>query len=127
MFFVKGSPDQQEISPRFVSNATGIRLKIHYSFQLKPSIENTTLEAKLDRILDLLQEQQYTELHKLTGTMTIHEVAYFLSKSVRTIERRIAKGLLRATYKEGNADLFLKKDVVQLYVTEYKKWPRQMP
>jgi len=127
MFFVKGSPDQQEISPRFVSNATGIRLKIHYSFQLKPSIENTTLESKLDRILDLLQEQQYTELHKLTGTMTIHEVAYFLSKSVRTIERRIAKGLLRATYKEGNADLFLKKDVVQLYVTEYQKWPRQMP
>ncbi|APU97848.1 hypothetical protein BV902_17190 [Sphingobacterium sp. B29] len=127
MFFVKGSPDQQEINTHFVSNATGIRLKIHYSFQLKPSIENTTLEAKLDRILDLLQEQQYTELHKLTGTMTIHEVAYFLSKSVRTIERRIAKGLLKATYKEGNADLFLKKDVVQLYVTEYKKWPRQMP
>jgi len=59
--------------------------------------------------------------------MTIHEVAYFLSKSVRTIERRIAKGLLKATYKEGNADLFLKKDVVQLYVTEYRKWPRQMP
>ncbi|WP_333575195.1 hypothetical protein [Sphingobacterium sp.] len=110
-----------------MSNATGIHLKIHYSFQLKPSIENTMLEAKLDRILDLLQEQQYTELHKLTGTMTIHEVAYFLSKSVRTIERRIAKGLLKATYKEGNADLFLKKDVVQLYVTEYKKWPRQMP
>lgn len=127
MFFVKGSPDQQEINPHFVSNATGIRLKIHYSFQLKPSIENTMLEAKLDRILDLLQEQQYTELHQMTGTMTIHEVAYFLSKSVRTIERRIAKGLLKATYKEGNADLFLKKDVVQLYVTEYKKWPRQMP
>ena len=127
MFFVKGSPDQKEINPHFVSNATGIHLKIYYSFQLKPSIENTTLEAKLDRILDLLREQQYTELHKLTGTMTIHEVAYFLSKSVRTIERRIAKGLLKATYKEGNADLFLKKDVVQLYVTEYKKWPRQMP
>jgi len=50
MFFVKGSPDQQEINPHFVSNATGIRLKIHYSFQLKPSIENTPLEAKLDRI-----------------------------------------------------------------------------
>lgn len=127
MFFVKGSPDQQEINPHFVSNATGIHLKIHYSFQLKPSVENTMLEAKLDRILDLLQEQQYTELHQMTGTMTIHEVAYFLSKSVRTIERRIAKGLLKATYKEGNADLFLKKDVVQLYVTEYKKWPRQMP
>ncbi|WP_336835909.1 hypothetical protein [Sphingobacterium siyangense] len=127
MFFVKGSPDQQEINPHFVSNATGIHLKIHYSFQLKPSIENTMLEAKLDRIFDLLQEQQYTELHQMTGTMTIHEVAYFLSKSVRTIERRIAKGLLKATYKEGNADLFLKKDVVQLYVTEYKKWPRQMP
>jgi hypothetical protein len=127
MFFVKGSPDQQEINPHFVSNATGIHLKIHYSFQLKPSIENTMLEAKLDRILDLLQEQQYTELHQMTGTMTIHEVSYFLSKSVRTIERRIAKGLLKATYKEGNADLFLKKDVVQLYVTEYKKWPRQMP
>lgn len=127
MFFIKGSPHQQGINPHFVSNATGIRLKIHYSFQLKSSLENTMLEAKLDRILDLLQEQQYTELHKLTGTMTIHEVAYFLSKSVRTIERRIAKGLLKATYKEGNADLFLKKDVVQLYVTEYKKWPRQMP
>lgn len=127
MFFVKGSPDQKGIIPRFVSNATGIHLKIHYSFQLKPSIGYTPLEAKLDRILGLLQEQHYTELHKLTGTMNIHEVAYFLSKSVRTIERRIAKGLLKAAYKEGNADLFLKKDVVQLYVTEYKKWPRQMP
>ncbi|WP_343566624.1 hypothetical protein [Sphingobacterium sp.] len=127
MFFVKGSPDQKGITPRFASNATCIHLKIHYSFQLNQSIQYTPLEAKLDRILGLLQEEQYTELRRLTGTMTIHEVAYFLSKSVRTIERRIAKGLLKATYKEGNADLFLKKDVVQLYVREYKKWPRQMP
>jgi hypothetical protein len=127
MFFSTDSPDLQGISPSFVSNATCNHLKIHYSFQLKPSIGYSPLEAKLDRILDLLQEQQYTELHKLTGTMTIHEVANFLSKSVRTIERRIAKGLLKAAYKEGNADLFLKKEVVQLYVTEYKKWPRQMP
>jgi hypothetical protein len=127
MFFLKGSPDQKGIVPRFVSNATAIHLKINYSFQLKSSIEYTPLEAKLDRIIDLLQEEHYTELQKLSGTMTIHEVASFLSKSVRTIERRIAKGLLTAAYKEGNADLFLKKDVVQLYVGEYRKWPRRMP
>lgn len=127
MFFFTGSPDLQGINPCFVSNATCINLKISYTLQAKHDIAYTQMDAKLDRIIDLLQEQDYTELQKLTGTMTIHEVASFLSKSVRTIERRIAKGLLKAVDKEGNADLFLKKDVVQLYVGEYKKWPRSMP
>ncbi len=85
------------------------------------------IDSKLDRIIHLLQDQRYSELHKLVGTMTIKEVASYLSKSVRTIERRIEKGLLKAAFKEGNADLFLKKEVVELYITEYKKWPRQMP
>ncbi len=127
MFFVKGSPDLQGIVPRFASNATQLNIQISYVIQPKLNPAHTDIDAKLDRIIDLLQEEHYMELQKLSGTMTIHEVAYFLSKSVRTIERRIAKGLLKAAYKEGNADLFLKKDVVQLYVGEYRKWPRRMP
>lgn len=127
MFFSPGSPDLQGSILRFASNATCVNLKISYALQANQGNAYAPMDAKLDRILDLLQEQQYTELHRLTGTMTIHEVASFLSKSVRTIERRIAKGFLKAAYKEGNADLFLKKDVVQLYISEYKRWPRQMP
>ena len=90
-------------------------------------VDTDLYHQKIDRILELLQDQHYSELNKIMGTMTITEVASYLSKSVRTIERRIAKGFLKATYKDGNADLFLKKDVVQLYITEYKRWPRRMP
>ncbi|MNM78023.1 hypothetical protein D3C81_899080 [compost metagenome] len=59
--------------------------------------------------------------------MTVKEVAMYLSKSIRTIERRIERGLLKAVGKVGNADLYSKKDVVQLYIAEYKKWPKRMP
>ena len=127
MFFSPGSPDLQGSILRFVSNATCVNLKISYALQANQGNAYAPMDTKLDRILDLLQDQHYSELNKIMGTMTIHEVASFLSKSVRTIERRIAKGFLKATHKEGNADLFLKKDVVQLYITEYKRWPRRMP
>lgn len=90
-------------------------------------VDTDLYHQKLDRILELLQDQHHSELNKIMGTMTITEVASYLCKSVRTVERRIAKGLLKAARKEGNADLFLKKDVVQLYISEYKRWPRQMP
>ncbi len=127
MFFSTGSPDLQGTARLFVSNATCTNIQFSYTIQPPSAHSDALTQDKLDRILDLLQDQHYAELHKLMGTMTIQEVASYLSKSVRTIERRIEKGLLKAAYKEGNADLFLKKEVVELYVQEYKKWPRQMP
>ncbi|MDM1295875.1 hypothetical protein HX021_16415 [Sphingobacterium sp. N143] len=127
MFFAIGSPDLQGIIPRFVSNASGNKIQISYSLRTAPSHSDPMINTKLDRILDLLQDQQYSDLNKLIGTMTIKEVASYLSKSVRTIERRIERGLLKAVGKVGNADLYGKKDVVQLYIAEYKKWPKRMP
>lgn len=127
MFFSPGSPELQGIIPRFVSNASVSKIHISYSIRTAATHSDPLINAKLDRILDLLQEQNYSDLNKLIGTMTVKEVALYLSKSIRTIERRIAKGFLKAAFKEGNADLFLKKDVVQLYISEYKRWPRRMP
>jgi len=127
MFFSTGSPDRQGIIPRFVSNATANKIHISYSMHTASSHSDRMITTKLDRILDLLQDQQYSDLNKLIGTMTIKEVASYLSKSIRTIERRIEKGLLKSVEKVGNADLYSKKDVVQLYIAEYKKWPKRMP
>ncbi len=127
MFFSTGSPDLQGTALLFVSNATCANIRFSYTIQPRLIPDDSLIDSKLDRIIHLLQDQRYSELHKLVGTMTIKEVASYLSKSVRTIERRIEKGLLKAAFKEGNADLFLKKEVVELYITEYKKWPRQMP
>ncbi|MND62556.1 hypothetical protein D3C87_832750 [compost metagenome] len=127
MFFSPGSPDLQGIIPRFVSNASVSKIQISYSLHTVSSHPDPMINTKLDRILDLLQEQNYSDLNKLIGTMTVKEVAMYLSKSIRTIERRIERGLLKAVGKVGNADLYSKKDVVQLYIAEYKKWPKRMP
>ncbi|RKO72142.1 hypothetical protein D7322_08610 [Sphingobacterium puteale] len=130
MFFSNGHPSCQGSSYRFACTTVNFpNTRFVYSFkQRSTALFDTDLYyQKLDRVLELLQDQHYSELNKIMGTMTITEVASYLSKSVRTIERRIAKGFLKAAYKEGNADLFLKKDVVQLYISEYKRWPRQMP
>lgn len=130
MFFFNGNPSSQGFSYSFAS-VTDNKSDTQYVYSPEKrsctSLDPEEYHRKLDRILDLLQEQQYSELHKLVGTMTLQEVASFMSKSTRTIERRIEKGMLKAVAKDGNADLFLKKDVVQLYVAEYKKWPKRMP
>lgn len=127
MFFSTGSPDRQVAGARFVSNATVRSIQISYVLPQAQEHADLMMMTKLDRILDLLQEQHYTQLNKLLGTMTLREVASYLSKSTRTIERRIEKGLLKAVEKVGNSDLYSKKDVVQLYITEYKRWPKRMP
>jgi len=130
MFFSNGSPSRKGAGYCFASvTAHFPNSRFIYSFkpQFRISSDAGLLCDKLDRILDLLQDQHYTELNKLIGTMTLKEVASYLSKSTRTIERRIEKGMLKAVSKEGNADLFSKKDVVQLYLAEYKKWPKRMP
>ncbi|WP_313532984.1 helix-turn-helix domain-containing protein [Sphingobacterium athyrii] len=130
MFFSNGHPSCQGSSYPFATttaNFPNTRFVYSYKKCATVLVDTDLYHQKLDRILDLLQDQHYSELNKIMGTMTINEVASYLSKSVRTIERRIAKGFLKAAYKEGNADLFLKKDVVELYIIEYKKWPRQMP
>lgn len=130
MFFSNGNPTHRRAGYCFVSvTANFPNSRFIYSFKahFQSSFDADLLYGKLDRILDLLQDQHYTELNKLMGTMTLKEVASYLSKSTRTIERRIEKGMLKAVSKEGNADLFSKKDVVQLYLAEYKKWPKRMP
>lgn len=127
MFFSPGSPELQGIIPRFVSNASVSKIHISYSLRTASIHSDPMLNTKLDRILDLLQDQQYSDLNKLIGTMTVKEVALYLSKSIRTIERRIERGMLKAVGKVGNADLYSKKDVVQLYISEYKRWPKRMP
>ena len=131
MFFLKGAPASTGACYRFVSTTCDdvFSPRFVYTFTRKSSTlaDMDGYREKLDRILDLLEEQKYSELNKLIGTMTLKEVASFMNKSTRTIDRRIEKGMLKAVGKEGNADLFHKKDVVELYVTEYKKWPKKMP
>ncbi|WP_293942755.1 MULTISPECIES: helix-turn-helix domain-containing protein [unclassified Sphingobacterium] len=130
MFFSNGHPSCQGSSYRFATTTDNFpNTRFVYLLKQRSTalVDSDLYHQKIDRILELLQDQHYSELNKIMGTMTITEVASYLSKSVRTIERRIAKGFLKAAHKEGNADLFLKKDVVQLYIHEYKRWPRRMP
>ncbi len=112
MFFSNGRPSCQGSSYRFASttvNSPNTRFVYSFKkFSMTPVVTDL-YHQKLDRILELLQDQHYSELNKIMGTMTITEVASYLCKSVRTVERRIVKGLLKAARKEGNADLFLKK------------------
>lgn len=116
MFFYEYIPAQQESCNSYITNTSTTDYKIAYHFSTPPAIATAVLDAKLDRVLFLLEDQSLEQEDELLGTMSTQEAAAFIAISKRTFERKVKKGLIHPITKNMRKSMFLKQDVIRLYI-----------